>query len=164
MFAHTLFHEHITRRKWLALAVNILGCSLTATGGHLSSAVISAAGIGCGLASGFCYSMTAVIGRLARDRTDAATMSVYSAVPAAVGGNTQGIARSQRAGARLERAVCAFADRHRLSAALPWRAEIRDSSRVPVLASVECVVAVGIALVLGSVLLMNSGTQKTACS
>lgn len=25
MFAHTLFHEHITRRKWLALAVNILG-------------------------------------------------------------------------------------------------------------------------------------------
>lgn len=59
--------------------------------------------------------------------------------------------------------------------------KIRDSSRVPVLASVECVVAVGIgvlalhetlgavkllgiARVLGSVLLMNSGTQKTACS
>ena len=71
--------------------------------------------------------------------------------------------------------------RHRLSATLPRRAEIRGSSRVPVLASVECVVAVGIgvlalhetldtvkilgiALVLGSVLLMNSGTQKTACS
>ena len=59
--------------------------------------------------------------------------------------------------------------------------KIRDSSRVPVQASVECVVAVGIgvlalhetlgtvkllgiARVLGSVLLMNSGTQKTACS
>ena len=59
--------------------------------------------------------------------------------------------------------------------------KICDSSRVPVQASVECVVAVGIgvlalhetlgtvkalgiALVLGSVLLMNSGTQKTACS
>ena len=64
MFAHTLFHEHITRRKWLALAVNILGCSLTATGGHLSSAMISAAWIGCGLASGFCYGMTAVIAYL----------------------------------------------------------------------------------------------------
>lgn len=64
MFAHTLFHEHITRRKWLALAVNILSCSLTATGGHLSSAVISAAGIGCGLVSGFCYGMTAVIAYL----------------------------------------------------------------------------------------------------
>ena len=55
--------------------------------------------------------------------------------------------------------------------------KIRDSSRVPVQASVECVVAVGIgvlalhetlgtvkalgiARVLGSVLLMNSGTQK----
>ena len=52
---------------------------------------------------------------------------------------------------------------------------------MPVQASVECVVAVGIgvlalhetlgtvkalgiARVLGSVLLMNSGTQKTACS
>lgn len=130
MFAHTLFHEHITRRKWLALAVNILGCSLTATGGHLSSAVISAAWIDCGLASGFCYGMTAVI----------AYLLYYRGVQ-----------------------------------------KIRDSSRVPVLASVECVVAVGIgvlalhetldavkvlgiALVLGSVLLMNSGTQKTACS
>ena len=109
MFAHTLFHEHITRRKWLALAVNILGCSLTATGGHLSSAVISAAWIGCGLASGFCYGMTAVI----------AYLLYYRGVQ-----------------------------------------KIRDNSRVPVLPSVECVVAVGIALVLGSVLLMNSGTQK----
>lgn len=105
MFAHTLFHEHITRRKWLALAVNILGCSLTATGGHLSSAVISAAWIGCGLASGFCYGMTAVI----------AYLLYYRGVQ-----------------------------------------KIRDNSRVPVLPSVECVVAVGIALVLGSVLLMLS--------
>lgn len=64
MFVHTLFHEHITRRKWLALAVNILSCSLTATSGHLSSAAISVAGIGCGLASGFCYGMTAVIANL----------------------------------------------------------------------------------------------------
>lgn len=110
--------------------MNILGCSLTATGGHLSSAAISAAGIGCGLASGFCYGMTAVI----------AYLLYYRGVQ-----------------------------------------KIRDSSRVPVPASVECVVAVGIgvlalhetldtvkvlgiALMLGSVLLMNSGTQKTACS
>lgn len=186
MFAHVLFHEHITRRKWLALAVNILGCSLTATGGHLSGAAISIAGIGCGLASGFCYGMTAVIGRLAGDRTDAATMSVYSYGAAALflllwmGIRGESFAVSapvlgwSALFALLPTVIAYLLYYHGIQ-------KIRDSSRVPVLASIECVVAVGIgvlalheafnavkilgiALVLGSVLLMNPGTSKTACS
>ena len=35
MFAHTLFHEHITRRKWLALAVIIFAEVLVTLGKYL---------------------------------------------------------------------------------------------------------------------------------
>lgn len=73
-----IFREKFSALKIFALAVNIIGCILTVTGGNLSVENINMAGILAGLGSGFCYGMAAVIGRLAGERTDSLTVSMYS--------------------------------------------------------------------------------------
>ena len=72
-----IFHENLTARKISALALNILGCILTVTGGSLSLESLNLAGLLYGLGSGFCYGMAAVFGRIAGTRTDSLTISVY---------------------------------------------------------------------------------------
>lgn len=74
-----IFHERFTPLKIFALIVNIAGCVLTVTGGQFSgNGSISLAGILAGLGSGFGYGMAAVFGRLAGERTDEVSMSVWS--------------------------------------------------------------------------------------
>ena len=73
-----IFREKFSALKIFALAVNIAGCVLTVTGGNLSAENVRMSGILAGIGSGFCYGMAAVIGRLAGERTDALTVSVYS--------------------------------------------------------------------------------------
>lgn len=73
-----IFREKFSALKIFALSVNIIGCILTVTGGNLSAESINMAGILAGLGSGFCYGMAAVIGRLAGERTDSLTVSMYS--------------------------------------------------------------------------------------
>ena len=73
-----IFREKFSPVKISALAVNIVGCILTVTGGNLSVNNADIAGILAGVGSGFCYGMAAVIGRLAGEKTDALTVSVYS--------------------------------------------------------------------------------------
>ncbi len=60
-----LFKEKLNSLKWLALMVNVVGCALTATGGDFSAASIAPLGILVGVGAGFTYSMTAVFGRIA---------------------------------------------------------------------------------------------------
>ena len=73
-----VFREKFSALKVFALAVNIVGCVLTVTGGNFSGANIDMAGILAGIGTGFCYGMAAVIGRLAGERADALTVSMYS--------------------------------------------------------------------------------------
>ncbi len=73
-----IFREKFSAVKISALFVNIVGCILTVTGGNFSGNNIDVAGILAGIGSGFCYGMAAVIGRLAGERTDALTVSMYS--------------------------------------------------------------------------------------
>ena len=73
-----IFHERFTALKIFALALNITGCILTVTGGDFSGSNISLTGILAGLGSGFGYGMAAVFGRLAGERADSITVSVYS--------------------------------------------------------------------------------------
>lgn len=61
------FRERLTKRKWLALFINIIGCILTATGGNLSGSTIALGGFIIGLGAGFTYAMSAIFGRLATD-------------------------------------------------------------------------------------------------
>lgn len=73
-----IFREKFSALKIFALAVNIVGSVLTVTGGNFSGANIDMAGILAGIGTGFCYGMAAVIGRLAGERTDSLTVSMYS--------------------------------------------------------------------------------------
>lgn len=64
VLSHHLFSEHITAAKFAALAMNIIGCILAATGGNVGIGNLSAVGLLCGIGAGFCYSLNAIIGKL----------------------------------------------------------------------------------------------------
>ena len=72
------FHEKFTGLKIFSLVINILGCILTATGGDILSSNIEIKGVLFGIGSGFCYGMVAVIGRMAGEKTNALLVSLYS--------------------------------------------------------------------------------------
>ncbi len=59
-----VFREKMTALKWFALLVNVAGCVLTATGGDFSAAALAPIGLLLGIGSGFTYAMTAVFGRI----------------------------------------------------------------------------------------------------
>ena len=77
MASKIIFNEKISGLKIFALALNILGCVLTVTGGSLDSAGLSLTGILAGLGTGFCYGMAAIFGK-AGEKTDASIISAYS--------------------------------------------------------------------------------------
>ncbi|WP_423214814.1 DMT family transporter [Streptococcus equinus] len=72
------FHESLTRRKLFAILVNILGCILTVTNGHLTASGISLLGVFFGVLAGLCYAMTAIIGKITSNKTNPFAMSMYS--------------------------------------------------------------------------------------
>ena len=76
--AHILFRERIGKQKAAALLLDVIGCILAVTGGSFDTTSLSISGILFGVAAGFCYSLTSVIGKVAGSRTNAFIMSVYS--------------------------------------------------------------------------------------
>lgn len=72
------FQERFTFRKIIAIVINIIGCILTVTNGHLSISLLPFAGVLCGVGAGFCYAMTAIIGRFGTAHTDPYVLSMYS--------------------------------------------------------------------------------------
>lgn len=84
MMSGLLFKEKTTKGKAIALVINILGCILAATGGKIDASMLSITGILCGLAAGFCYSMTAIIGRFLGEKSNAFVISTYSYMFAAI--------------------------------------------------------------------------------
>ena len=79
-----IFREGISLLKALALFVNIVGCSLAATGGNFDVGTLSLVGILCGIGAGFTYGMAAIITRLAGSGTNTYVMSTYSYLFAAL--------------------------------------------------------------------------------
>ncbi len=149
------FHEKITRHKCLALAVNVIGCVLAATGGQFDGALLSLTGILCGVAAGLCYSLSAIFGRLAGEDSDPFVISTYSYLFAAA---FLGI--FLKPWAQPIHVTPSILGLGFLYALIPtaiayllyYRGiqQIQESSKVPVLASMETVVAAVIGvLVLG---------------
>lgn len=142
-----IFRERFTASKILALAVNIAGCVLTVTGGNFSGGNVSLMGILAGLGSGFGYGMAAVIGRLAGEKADAITVSVYSYFAAALfllvfmrpdismAVNTPGIMGLGFLYGLIPTALAYVVYYNGLK-------KVNDTSKVPVVASVEPVAAV----------------------
>ena len=176
-FSGLFFSEKITVWKLFAVAVNILGCILAATGGQLHVMAFSLIGILFGLGAGLCYAMTAILGRFASNRTDPFVMSFYSYLSAALLLLFWSFFRNDTVHINHRILIWGFC-----YALIPTAIayilyyagiqKIYESSKVPVIASVETVVAtfigiliyheqlnviclLGIALVLLSIVLMN---------
>ena len=173
--------EKITWIKAVAMIVNITGCTLVATGGKFDAAIFPLIGILCGIGSGFCYGMTAIIGKLAGEKSNAFVISTYSYLFAAIflvvfmnpGGDI--VPWNKRVlllgflYALIPTAIAYIFYYQGLQ-------KITESSKVPVIASVEAVIAavigvlffkeqvdmvnlIGIFLVIGSIILINYRTS-----
>lgn len=79
-----LFSEKLTGSKIFALLINMVGCTLTVTGGTFSVDAISVVGILCGIGAGICYAMTAIFGKFAMAKADPFVISTYSYLFAAL--------------------------------------------------------------------------------
>lgn len=181
VFSYFWLREKITWIKSTAMIVNIMGCTLAATGGKFDAVLFSLIGILCGIASGFCYGMTAIIGKVAGEKNNAFVISTYSYLFAAVFLAVFTNPWEQALPVNESVLVLGF-----LYALIPTAIayifyyqglqKITESSKVPVIASVEAVVAavigvaifreqvgmaniIGIFLVIGSIVLMNHRTQ-----
>ena len=179
-----LFREKLNHLKWIALPVNVVGCALTATGGNFSAAAIAPLGLLIGVGAGFTYGMTAVVGRIAmKEKSSPLAVATYNLFFGCVV-----IATVHRPWRTVEKPLDAklllFGALFGLVAtALAYAlyfsglSKISETSKVPVIASVEPVVAtvigaaafgeninavriVGVVLVLVSILLFSMKRGK----
>lgn len=175
--ARFLFAEKITKAKAAALVINVAGCTLAVTGGSFSVETLSLSGILLGAGAGFCYALTAIFGRFAGEKANAFVVSTYSYLFASV--FLFLFLRPWTSAPPLTPALLLWGFFYALIptaiAYLLYYAgvqKIKESSKVPVLASVETVAAAllgvlvyheqiglanlaGIALVMCSILMMN---------
>lgn len=77
LLSAVIFHERMTRRKWLALVCTVTGCVLVAGvfQGHLA---VPLPALALGLASGFLYALYSIFGRFALNRYDPLTVTFYT--------------------------------------------------------------------------------------
>lgn len=179
-FSMLFFKEKCSVQKFSAIIINILGCVLTATNGKFDVEALALNGILCGIGAGVCYSLTAIIGRFAAEKTNPFVMSMYSYFFAMLflGIWTQPWRMEQT----INKGIIIWGILYALiPTALAYvlyyqgLQKVKESSKVPVIASIEVVIAsiigvvvyqeklgavgiVGMILVLSSIFIMN---QKT---
>ncbi len=146
------FHEKISRLKIFSLALNILGCILTVTGGNIFNNSFSLTGILAGIGTGFCYGMAAIFGKAAGEKTDSLIMSAYSYFFAAL---FLFIFNRPELNSSFNIKILSTAF---LFGLIPTSfaymiyydgiKKIKDTSRVPVIASIEPIAAVIIGMLL----------------
>ena len=178
ILSRLFFHEPLTGNKILAIMINIIGCVLTVTGGAFSDVKISMFGLIMGLLAGFTYALLPIL-----SRTGAADENPYTA---AFYGQLFGalllfilIHPNQNIGTVIDwKVLLVLVGFGVVPSAMAYIAyyggisKITETSKVPVIASVETVVAavigllafgqklgavkiLGIALVLCSIAIMN---------
>ena len=145
------FHEKISSLKIFALVINILGCILTVTGGKIfNNPELSLIGISAGLGTGFCYGMAAIFGKAA-EKIDASVISAYSYFFAAIFlliFNTPGL---ENLNAKILGTGFLYGLIPTSSAYIVYYnglKKIRDTSKVPVIASIEPIAAVLIGMII----------------
>lgn len=178
-----LFSEKLTSWKVLALLINIIGCALTVTGGKFSIETISIMGVFCGIGAGICYAMTAIFGKFAMAEADSFVISTYSYLFAALLLFVPAKPWTMQVDLSLLRILAIGLLLAMIPTALAYvlyyigLSFITETSKVPIVASAEPIVgtvlgvmlyhenidvisAVGIFLVLTSIVLMNKKTEK----
>lgn len=182
IISYLFFHEKMGRRKCFALFVNVIGCALTVTGGSFLGLSFGVSGLLFGVAAGFCYSLAPVFGRLAADEGSPFAVATYNFLFATIflAVFTQPWTTVAHP---LNLKLLAVGTGYALiPTALAYifyftgLKGITESSKVPVVASVETVVAtvigtavfhenlqignlIGIACVLGSIVIMSGGVK-----
>lgn len=183
VMSRIVFKEHVGRIKVLALFINIIGCVLTVTGGNFTSVKFSIYGVAMGVAAGFLYGLMTIISTPVTEKNHPLTIVFYqflfgAITMAVITQPFEGI--SQMISVKFILAAVGygliptvgsyFFYMHGLSHGL-------ETSKVPVIASVETVVAAvigifvfsesmsmfklfGILLVLGSIAIMNMVKKK----
>lgn len=155
IFSVICFSEKPTWLKIFAALVDMAGCILVATNGEFDFAAFSLTGILCGVGAGFCYSMTAVIGKFAAERTSPFVMSTYSYFFAAaflglyIQPWSRGTAIKINGGILLWGFLYALIPTAFAYLLYYWGLKkITENSKVPVIASVETVVAAAVGILV----------------
>lgn len=178
MISYFLFREKFGPNKYLAMTLNLIGCALTVTGGSLNGVSLAASGLLFGLASAVCYSLVGIFGRIASGEASPYVVATYNFLFGAIflglfGRPWTTVENPLEPGilfygfiyALIPTGICYIIYFSGVS-------RIKESSKVPVVASVENVIAVvigvlvfgekvglsnmaGILLVLGSIMVMN---------
>jgi drug/metabolite transporter (DMT)-like permease len=78
IMSRIFFKEEIGPQKLLALAVNIIGCVLTVTDGNFTTIHFSMFGVAAGVTAGFLYGLMTIISKGATAEYDPMTISFYS--------------------------------------------------------------------------------------
>ena len=78
IFSRMIFKEKLNGRKCAALLVNIAGCILTATGGHFGEMSLETMGVLIGVSAGFFYSLSAVFGRMTTGGASPLVVTAYN--------------------------------------------------------------------------------------
>jgi len=178
LIATLFFRERPTIQKLVALAANIAGCVLTVTGGNFATLSFAAAGVIMGVLAGFFYALSTVFSKLAANRAHPYVLTFYTflfatlflfAIQLRQGFQTPAISPKlllMGAAFGLVSTVLAYAFY------MNGLAKPVETSKVPIIASVETVVAtllgtllfhediglwklIGIGLVLASIAIMN---------
>ena len=72
------FKENINARKGISLVINLLGCFIMVTGGDLGVLKVSGIGVLLGIGAGFFYAMVTILGKFASDEVNPFTMVFYN--------------------------------------------------------------------------------------
>jgi len=72
------FSEEVGKQKLAALALNIIGCFVMVTGGDIENINVSMLGVSLGILSGFLYSLSTIIGKMASGNCKPLTVMFYS--------------------------------------------------------------------------------------
>ncbi len=179
LMSRIFFREPLSKNVLIAIAINICGCILTVTGGNFSEISLSVFGIVMGILAGFTYGTLPVFSRLGADDEDPYTSAFYGLAFGAV--SLFFMVRPWRpevTGITDYRMVLALIGFGIIPSALAYiiyfggLGKIKETSIVPILASVETVAAsviglivfhqmlspvkvLGIAMVFGSIIIMN---------
>ena len=185
ILSRLLFKEEINARKGISLVINIVGCFIMVTGGDLSVLGVSGIGILLGIGAGFFYAMVTILGKFTSDEVDPFTMVFYNFLFGWI---------SLALISNPIPKIAAVSDLHFWLLAFGYGliptvgsylfymngiSHNVELSRVPVIASVEPIIAtiigllvfsenitlvnaLGLVIVLFSIVLMNSGRKEKA--
>lgn len=178
IMARIFFKERITWVKVTALCINIVGCTLTVTGGDFSAVRFSVYGAAMSVLAGFLYALMTIITTLTGGRYNPLTIMFYSFIFGSVTlgliGNPWGNIAQAFSLPLIVTALCygLFATVGSYFVFMKGVSMDLETSKVPVVCSVETIVAsvtgvflfnenlggmklLGIALVLCSIAVMN---------